>query len=95
MISTFAEVLSSTFLIFIFPFSLAFSMLSIRDPVVPSKGTSVITSVFLSAFTIFCSASNFTSSDPVVIILRQSSLQLGSRDTRHLSPSESRNERHQ
>ena len=52
IISTFAEVLSSTFFIFIFPLSLALRMLSINEPVVEPKGISVITSVFLSALLI-------------------------------------------
>ena len=48
-ISTLAAVLSSIFLIFIFPFSLALTILSIRVEVVVPKGISVITKVFLSS----------------------------------------------
>ena len=49
-ISTSAAVLSSIFLIFILPRSLAFIMESINDEVVFPKGTSVITNVLLSRF---------------------------------------------
>ena len=51
--------MSSTFLTFIFPFSAAFSMLSMKAlgllavPVVLPKGISVMASVLLSRFSIF------------------------------------------
>ena len=48
-ISTLAAVLSSTFLIFILPFSLAFSIESISEVVVVVNGISVMQSVLLSS----------------------------------------------
>ena len=48
LISTSAAVLSSIFLILIFPFSFAFRMESISDEVVVEKGISLIISVCLS-----------------------------------------------
>ena len=47
-ISTNSEVLSSTFLILIFPFSFAFKIELINEVVVVLKGISVICNVFLS-----------------------------------------------
>ena len=51
-ISTSLAVLSSTFLILILPLSLAFKILSISELVVTPNGSSRITSVLLSAFSI-------------------------------------------
>ena len=53
MISTLAEVLSSTFRILIFPLSTAFSIESMTEVVVLPKGISVIESVLLSILLIF------------------------------------------
>ena len=52
-ISTSAAVLSSIFLIFIFPFSLAFKILSINVDVLVEKGIWVMTNVCLSNCEIF------------------------------------------
>ncbi|MNY37247.1 hypothetical protein D3C86_1717950 [compost metagenome] len=53
IISTNSAVLSSIFLILIFPLSLAATTLSINPPVVVPKGISVIANVFLSRSSIF------------------------------------------
>lgn len=55
-ISTLSEVLSSIFLILIFPFSFALIILSIRSPVVLEKGSSVTISVCLSFWVILALA---------------------------------------
>ena len=52
LISTLAAVLSSIFLILIFPLSFAFKMESINDEVVVEKGIWLITSVCLSSWEI-------------------------------------------
>ena len=52
-ISTSLAVLSTTCFTFIFPFSLAFTIDSIKEVVVVPYGISLITSVFLSIISIF------------------------------------------
>ena len=53
IISTFAAVLSSIFLILIFPFSFALRIESIKELVVVEKGISVIMILFFSGECIF------------------------------------------
>ncbi len=69
-ISTFAAVLSSIFLIFILPFSLAFIIDSINEEVVFPKGTSVTTNVLLSRFSIFARTFTVPPLNPSLYLLK-------------------------
>ena len=64
IISAFADVLSSIFLTFIFPFSFALMIDSIKEPVVVPKGISCMIKVLLSAILILALTLTFPPLNP-------------------------------